>query len=104
MSLPRVLTVGQPGQLEMHPAVEVEKLRGPVERATLKADAPFRQRLATLRRELRLKIGLSAGAATVRLQTNRGILWELVVDAAGNGFDVEKSAFPCRGCRGPGQS
>ena len=84
MSLPRVLKVGGQGQLEMHPAVEVEKLRGAVGRVTLHAGAPFRLKLTTLRRELSLPIGLSTGAVTVRLLTGGSKDWELVVDVVGN--------------------
>lgn len=101
MSLPRVLTVGQPGQLEMHPGAEVEKLRGPVERMKLKSDAPFRQRLATLRRELRLHIGFSAGAVTVGLHANGVIPWELVVDVAGNAIRCGEIRFPLPGLPWP---
>ena len=42
MSLPRVLKVGAQGQLEMHPAAEVEKLRGTVEHVTLHPGKPYR--------------------------------------------------------------
>ncbi|MGB6688333.1 MAG: glycoside hydrolase family 32 protein [Terracidiphilus sp.] len=101
MSLPRVLTVGQPGQLEMHPAAEVEKLRGAVERVTLKVDAPYRRRLDTLRRELRLHIGFSAGVVTVRLHANGGIPWELVVDVMGNVIRCGDISFPLPGLPWP---
>ena len=42
MSLPRVLHIGAQGQLEMEPAHEVERLRGPEESAQVSAAAPFR--------------------------------------------------------------
>jgi beta-fructofuranosidase len=101
MSLPRVLAVGPQGQLEMHPAAEVEKLRRPVERVVVKADAPFRQKLDTLRQELRLHIGLSSGMATVRLKTNRGIAWELAVDVAANAVRCGEISFPLPGLPWP---
>jgi beta-fructofuranosidase len=98
MSLPRVLTVGQPGQLEINPAAEVEKLRGPVERTTLQPGVPFRQKLTTLRRELRIAIPLlSPGAVTVRLLGNGGKIWELAVDVAGNAIRCGDISFPLPG-------
>lgn len=84
ISLPRVLTIGAQGQLEMSPAVEVEKLRGTVEQIAVKPDAPFRRKLVTLRQELRIPIDLSPGAVTVRLLAGGGKVWELAVDVAGN--------------------
>jgi beta-fructofuranosidase len=84
MSLPRVLNVGAQGQLEIYPAAEVEKLRGTLERVTLHAGTPHRQKLAALRRELWLPVGFSTGAVTVRLLTSGVKVWELTVDVAGN--------------------
>lgn len=79
MSLPRVLTVNHDGQLEMRPAVETEKLRGPVESTRVAPDAALRRKLTTLKRELRIPIATSAKIA-VRLSTNGEKVWELVVD------------------------
>ncbi len=93
MSLPRVLKVDAQGQLEIHPAVEVEKLRGVVERVTLHAGTPYRQRLTTLRRELLLPVGLSTGAVTVRLLTNGNKVWELTVNVAGNAVRCGEFSF-----------
>ena len=84
ISLPRVLTIGAQGQLEMIPAVEVEKLRGTAEQIAVKPDAPFRRKLATLRQELQVPMDLSPGAVTVRLLAGGGKVWELAVDVAGN--------------------
>jgi len=43
MSLPRVLTVGEQGQLESRPVAEMAKLRGVAEKATVQAKTPFRR-------------------------------------------------------------
>ena len=94
MSLPRVLRIGQQGQLEMHPAVEVERLRGAVKRVTLRADASHRQRLATLRRELQVPVGFSTKSVTVRLYTEGSKVWELTVDVAGNAVRCGDISFP----------
>ncbi len=94
MSLPRVLKVGAQGQLEMHPAKELEKLRGAMERASVSAGTPYRQKLKTLRRELLLPVGLFAGSATVRLLTDGSKVWELMVDVAGNSVQCGDVSFP----------
>jgi beta-fructofuranosidase len=94
MSLPRVLTIGAQGRLEMHPAAEVENLRGPVERGTVKTNAPWRRKLPTLRQELRVRIGLSGGAVTVRLLMKDGPAWELTMDVAGNAVRCGEISFP----------
>jgi beta-fructofuranosidase len=80
MALPRVLTVNQDGELAMNPATEVEKLRGAEETSTLQADAPLKQMLTTLRRELHLSLGDAKPKVHVRLLTNGKSVWELVVD------------------------
>ncbi len=80
MGLPRVLGVNGDGALEMKPALEVESLRGAVEGATLTPQMPFRQKLTTLRRELRIPLGVSAGKIAVRLMTEGKKAWELIVD------------------------
>jgi beta-fructofuranosidase len=94
MSLPRVLTIGQQGQLEMRPAAEVDRLRASVEKATVKAGAPFRQKLAELRRELRLHLGFSKGKTAVRLLVSGSKVWELTIDVAGNAIQCGDVSFP----------
>jgi beta-fructofuranosidase len=94
MALPRVLKVGHQGQLEMNPAAEVEKLRGPAEHMTLNASEPYRSKLATLRHELLASIGLSMGAVTVRLLTRGAMVWELTVDVSGNAIRCGDISFP----------
>jgi beta-fructofuranosidase len=80
MGLPRVLTISPEGQLEMNPAVEVEKLRGTVESAELKAGVPLKQKLSTLRRELLIPLGHATSKISVRLLTSARTVWELVLD------------------------
>ena len=94
MSLPRVLTIGKQGQLQMNPAAEVAQLRGAVERATLKPGAVIRQKLVELRRELLMPMGLFHGAVTVRLLINGDKVWELAVDVAGNAVRCGKVSLP----------
>jgi beta-fructofuranosidase len=94
MSLPRVLTIGKQGQLEINPAAEVEKLRGPVEKATVKADAPYRQKLANLRKELSLPLGPSSDVLTLRLLAKGAKAWELTVDVAGKSVHCGDVSFP----------
>lgn len=81
MGLPRVLTVNSDRELETRPAAEIEKLRGAVETKTLTLQQPMRQRLTTLRRELRIELGKTAQKVAVRLFTNGNKVWELVADA-----------------------
>jgi beta-fructofuranosidase len=80
MALPRVLTVNHDGVLEMNPAAEVEKLRGPAEPGRLPAGVPFKQTLTTLRRELLIPLGNARPKISVRLLTSGNSVWELVVD------------------------
>ncbi len=80
MGLPRVLTINSEGQLEMSPAAEVEKLRGPAESGRLPAGVPLKQKLATLRRELLIPLGDAKPKVSVRLLTGGKSVWELVVD------------------------
>jgi beta-fructofuranosidase len=94
MSLPRVLTIGKEGQLEINPAVEVAKLRGPVEKTAVKADAPYRQKLTNLRKELSLPIGSSSDAITLRLLAKGTKAWELTVDVAGKSVHCGDVSFP----------
>ena len=94
MSLPRVLTIGEQGQLEIRPAAEVAKLRGAAERATVQADTPFRRKLAHLRQELRVPIDFSMGAITVRLLTRGNEVWHLVVNVKGDSIRTADVSFP----------
>jgi beta-fructofuranosidase len=80
MSLPRVLTVNQYGELEMNPAVEVEKLRGAEEISTLEVGTPHKQTLTALRRELYISLGDIQLKFSVRLLSQDKTVWELVVD------------------------
>jgi len=94
MSLPRALTVGEQGQLEIRPAAEVANLRGTAEKAKVQAKTPFRRKLSDLRQELRVPIDLSMGAITVRLLTNGTEVWHLVVNVKGNSIRTADVSFP----------
>jgi len=80
MSLPRVLGVNSEGQLEMNPAVEAEKLRGQAEPRRLPAGMPFRQKLATLRRELLIPLGDVQRKISISLFNKGESVWELLID------------------------
>lgn len=102
MSLPRVLTVGQQGQLEMQPAAEVEQLRGTGEKATVSEAAPLRRKLAHLRQEVHVPVGMfRGGAVTLRLLVDGAAAWELTVDVAGNAVRCGKISFPLPGMPWP---
>lgn len=94
MSLPRVLSMGQQGQLEMRPAAEVERLRGPVEKAAVKAGAPFRRKLTGLGQELRVHLGFSKETASVRLLVRGSKVWELTIDVAAGAVRCGDVSFP----------
>ncbi len=94
MSLPRVLTVGEQGQLESRPVAEMAKLRGTPEKATVQAKTPFRRKLTDLRQELRVPIDLSTGAITVRLLTKGTEVWHLVVNVRGDSIRTGDVSFP----------
>jgi|CZKL01.1.fsa_nt_gi beta-fructofuranosidase len=95
MALPRVLTVGQQGQLQIHPAAEVDHLRGRVTKATVSEGAPFRQKLTDLRRELLLPVGLfPAIAVSVRLLVGGTKAWELTIDVPGVAVRCGEISFP----------
>ena len=94
MSLPRVLTVGEQGQLEIRPAAEVAKLRGIGEKATVQAGTPFRRKLSDLRQELRVPIDLSMGTISVRLLTNESEVWHLVVNLKSDSIRSGNISFP----------
>lgn len=80
MGLPRVLTVNDDRELETRPAQETEKLRGSLETQTIGPEAPVRQRLKMLRRELRVRLGQTAQKIAMRLFTDGNKVWELVAD------------------------
>jgi beta-fructofuranosidase len=84
MSLPRVLTVDQYGELEMNPAVEVEKLRGAEETSTLQTGASHKQTMTTLRREIQISLGETQPEFSVRLLKQNKTVWELDVDVPAN--------------------
>ena len=84
MGLPRVLAVNKDGELETRVAAEVEKLRGAIQIATVNAGTPFRQKLATLRRELQIPLSASLNQVAVRLLTDGEKVWELLVDVPGS--------------------
>jgi beta-fructofuranosidase len=94
MALPRVLTIGKQGQLEMIPAAEVGQLRGKIEKATLKPGETFREKLVELRREVLVPIGLSQGAAMVRLLVRGEKVWELAIDVAADAVRCNRTIFP----------
>ena len=94
MALPRVLTIGQQGQLEINPANEVETLRGSVERVQVKAGAPYRKTLDTLRHEFHLPIGFGTGAVSVRILTGDTAVWDLSIDVTGNAIRCGKTSIP----------
>ena len=94
MSLPRVLTIGAQGQLEMNPAVEVEKLRGPAEHVALRPNQPYRIKLDALRHEIHLGLGLSSGKVAVRLLTSGATVWELAIDIPKNTVQCGEIQFP----------
>lgn len=94
MSLPRVLTIGKQGQLEMNPAHEVEKLRGAREQVSLEPGKPCRIQLETLRREIHLTAGFSTRRVSVQLLTAGAKIWELTLDVAGDRVQCGDIQFP----------
>ena len=94
MSLPRALTLGAQGQLLMHPAAEVAKLRGPLAKSQVAASAPFRVKLESLQHELRVAVGLKPMRATVRLLVQGEPAWELTVDVPGDKIRCGAIEFP----------
>jgi beta-fructofuranosidase len=102
ISLPRVLTIGKQGQLEMQPAAELESLRGEPERARLDPAAPFRRKLTTLRQELRIPVDLlSHPTVTVRLFSRGAKAWELALDVPNNSIRSGETTFPFPGLPWP---
>jgi beta-fructofuranosidase len=84
MSIPRVLTISQQGQLEMKPTHEVEKLRGTAQRASLASGQTHRIPLDSLRHEIHLVTGFSTRRLSVQLLTSGTKVWELIIDIAGD--------------------
>jgi beta-fructofuranosidase len=102
MSLPRVLTIGVQGQLEMNPAKEVESLRGPVEHAAISATAPFRRKLTDLAIELHVPGNLLSGATnTVRLNVEGKPAWEIAIDNTAKEVRSGETRFPLPGLPWP---
>ncbi len=94
MSLPRVLNVGAQGQLEMHPASEVLKLRGPGEKAVIDSGKPFRKTLSGLQQEFYLPIDFSISAISVRLLVNQAEAWQISVNVPGDSIHSSGVSFP----------
>ena len=95
MSLPRVLTIGKQGQLEMNPAQEIEKLRGAVEHVMLQPGRPQRIQLDTLRHEIHFTAGLfSTHRVSVQILTAGAKVWELILDLAGDSVQCGEIQFP----------
>ena len=96
MSLPRVLNVGAQGQLEMHPASEVLKLRGPGEKATVDPGKPFRKTLSKLQQEIYVPVPMdvSVGAVSVRLLVNGAEAWQISVNVPGDSIHSSGVSFP----------
>ncbi len=102
MAIPRVLTIGAQGQLEMNPAKEVESLRGSLERATIGAASPFRRKLTDLAIELHLPGNiLSDSKSTVRLITDGAPSWELIIDTTAKEIRCGDKKFPLPGLPWP---
>lgn len=102
MSLPRVLRIGAQGQLEMHPADEVETLRGAAQRDVVKTGEPFRRKLDALRLELLLHIRLLTNSvATVRLLRRGRPSWEIAVDVPAKMVRCGEIEFPLPGLPWP---
>ncbi len=102
MSLPRELTIGAQGQLEMRIAHEAEKLRGPAERDEITAATPFRRKLDSLQRELHLRLNLlSDTVATIRLIAASQPVWELTLDVPAKQVRCGDIAFPFPGLPWP---
>lgn len=102
MSLPRVLTIAAQGQLEMHPAKEVESLRGLLEKMSVRPDSSVRRTLDTLRHEMLVHIWLlKQTAVTVRLSQPNRAPWELIVDVKANTIRCGEASFPLPGLPWP---
>jgi beta-fructofuranosidase len=94
MSLPRVLTIGKQGELEMTPAIEVENLRGQLQRTSITSGKPHTVKLDTLRREIQIASSSFTGKISLRLMSGNRQLWELTMDAAANSIQSGNTNFP----------
>jgi beta-fructofuranosidase len=94
MSLPRVLAVGPQGQLEMHPASEVLKLRGSGEKAAVEIGKPFRKELTEMRQELYVPIDFAVGTVSVRLLVGGTETWQLSINVPGDSIRCGDISFP----------
>ncbi len=94
MSLPRVLSIGAQGQLEMHPAAEVLKLRGPGEKAAVDTAKPYRKKLDELRYEIYVPIDFSVGTVSARLLVNQNEAWQISVNVPGDSIHSSGVSFP----------
>jgi len=94
MSLPRVLTIGAQGQLEMHPASEVLKLRGTSEKGAAFAGTPYRKTLAGLQQEIYIPIDFSVGTVSARLLVNESEAWQISVNIPGDSIHSSGVSFP----------
>jgi beta-fructofuranosidase len=101
MSLPRVLTIGAQGQLEMSPAHEIETLRGPEKRTSLEPGQPHRIKLDGLRHEIQFTTGFSTRRVSVQFLTSGAKGWELTIDIAGNSIRCGDVSFPPPGLPWP---
>jgi beta-fructofuranosidase len=101
MSLPRVLNIGKQGQLEMNPAIEVEKLRGAAHHVSVAPGQPSRIQLDTLRHEIHLDSQISTGKVSVQLLTSGAKAWELTLDIAANAISCGNTTFPLPGLPWP---
>ncbi len=101
MSLPRVLSIGKQGQLEMKPASEVEKLRSAKEHFSVEPDQPRRIKLDALRHEIHLDLDFSARETSVQLLTSGAKAWELTIDIAGNSIQCGEVNFALPGLPWP---
>ena len=102
ISLPRVLTIGAQGQLEMNPAKEVESLRGAREQVTVTAASPFRRKLSELAIELHVPGNmLVAATTTVRLLVDGRRAWELAIDTAAKEVRFGETHLPLPGLPWP---
>lgn len=102
MSLPRVLTIGAQGQLEMNPAKEVESLRGTREEAVVSAAAPYRRKLSELVIELHVPGNiLLAATTTVRMIVDGKLEWELAIDTSAKEARCGETKFSLPGLPWP---
>lgn len=102
MSLPRVLTLDAAGRLNIAPAKEVESMRGPVERAQVRAGKPYGRILEHLRCEVRIGAAQAQAALTVRLVVKGEDAWTLALDGATGATTCGDVRFTVEGAEGRG--